>query len=68
MWSKNLASIDRGILNKQFLVNLAYTKDELEEMLDPDFEFLGDHDLQTYKAIILSHLDRSNFPSPQVAV
>ena len=47
---------------------LAYTKNELEEMLDPDFEFFRDHDLQSYKAMILSQLDRSNVPSLQVLV
>jgi hypothetical protein len=47
---------------------LDYITDELEEMLDPDVEFLRDHDLQTYKAMILSQLDRSNFSSLQVLV
>lgn len=47
---------------------LDYAKDELEEMLDPDFEFVKDHYLQTYKAMILGELDRLNCDSLKVAV
>ena len=47
---------------------LDYAKDELEEMLDPDFEFVADHDLQTYQTMILKQLDLLNCDSLKVAV
>ncbi len=37
---------------------LSHAKDELEEYLDPDFEFVKDHDLESYQ-VMLENLSRS---------
>jgi hypothetical protein len=37
---------------------LSHAKDELEEYLDPDFEFVKDHDLESYQTM-LKNLTRS---------